>query len=173
MYAEYVGLTPEAIALTEEFRLSPKESKSDILVRVLSPLVSNGSAGPSYLDLGQGARLSVGERPVLFLSEDSRRQGNPDAVAEVRNDGFYLDGRKVVPSRGNPLQPAMQLVQERKRHRNSRGELISLSAWRQWHVVRDGRLLSMLELKDPRLAHKRGRRISKLASHLTLKELGL
>jgi hypothetical protein len=172
MYAEYVGFTPEAVTLVEQFRLSPNESKCDILVRVLSPLIRRESKQQTYLDLGQGARLCVGERPVLFLSEDAKKSGKPDAVAEVRSDGFYMDGRKIEPSRGNPLQPALKIVQQRIGHRNNKGELISLSAWRQWHVIRDGKLNSILELKDPQLARKRGRIMANL-SNLTLGQLRL
>jgi hypothetical protein len=62
----------------------------------------------------------------------------------------------------------MRLVQERKGHRNAKSEIISLSAWRQWHVVRDGRLFSMFELKDPTLARKRT-----LGVEITLADLGL
>src|SRR5437016_2594111 len=101
MYAEYVGLTTEAVTLIEQCRLSPTESRSDILVRVLSPLIQRESSQRAYLDLGQGARLYVGERPVLFLSEDAKKSGRPDAVAEVRDDGFHMDGRKIEPIRGN------------------------------------------------------------------------
>lgn len=157
MYAEYAGLTPRAITLIEKLRVSPTESKSDILVRVLSPLAEPNETQQPGLDLGQGVRLYVGEKPLLFLSQSAKRNRRPDAVAEVRADGLYLDGQKVRPKKGNPLQPAMKLVQERKNHRNDRDELISLSAWRQWHVVRNETLYSILELKDPKLAHRRGR----------------
>jgi hypothetical protein len=158
-YAEYPGLTAEAVALIEQHRRSPFESKSQILVRVLSD--PNGRATARVpdpdLDLGQGARLRVGERPVLFLSEEAKRKGQPDAVAEVRADGFYLEGKRIEPSKGSVLQPAMKIVQERENHRNANGEIISLSAWRQWHVLREGKLFSIVELKDPALARKRGR----------------
>jgi hypothetical protein len=109
------------------------------------------------LDLGQGAQLRIGEKPILFLSEEAKRANRPDAEAVIRSDGFYLDGKRIEPSKGSVLQPAMKLIQERKGHRNAKGELISLSAWRQWHVVRDGKLVSMLELKNPALAHRRKR----------------
>lgn len=179
-YSEYAGLTTEASALIERHRQSPIESKSQILVRVLSG--ANGQpamAGVNgdYLDLGQGVRLRAGERPVLFLSEEAKRKGQPDAVAEVRSDGFYLDGKRIEPSKGSVLQPAMKIVQERKKHRNADGDIISLSAWRQWHVVRDGKMFSMVELKDPALARKRGRltaaQATALLKDLTLKDLGL
>lgn len=164
--AEYVGLTPEAIGLIERCRTMPDETRSDIIVRALSPIVGPITPRPDGLfDLGQGAHLAVGEKPILFLSEDAKRRNKPDAIAEIRSDGFYLEGRKIEPSKGSVLQPAMRIIQERKGHRNSRGELISLSAWRQWHVVRNGQLRSMLELKNPELAHRRGRR------ELTLEDL--
>ena len=172
MYAEYAGLTSEAITLIEKLRLSPTESKSDILVRVLSRLVEPAANEQPGLDLGQGARLHVGEKPMLFLSQAAKRSRIPDAVGEVKADGFYLDGKKIRARKGNPLQPAMSLVQERKNHRNDKGELISLSAWRQWHVVREGKLCSVLELKDPNLAHRRGRLLA-TSTDLTPEQLGL
>lgn len=170
MYSEFVGLTPQAVALIERYRLSRDESQSDIIVRVMSSLAQPEPAKrqTEFLDLGQGATLRVGERPILFLSEDGKRRGRPDAVAEVRADGFYLDGQRIEPSKGSVLQPAMKLVQHRKNHRNHQGELISLSAWRQWHVIRDGKMLSMLELKDPALARKRGRHFLDIYKDLEL-----
>jgi hypothetical protein len=116
--------------------------------------------------------LHVGEKPILFLSQAAKRSRTPDAVAEVKADGFYLDGKKVRARKGNPLQSAMKLIQERRNHRNHKGELISLSAWRQWHVVRDGKLCSILELKDPNLAHRRGRLLV-TSTNRTLEQLGL
>jgi hypothetical protein len=173
-YSEYVGLTAEASFLVERRRESPFESKSQILVRVLSnpngPAMSPKPEPSPDLDLGQGARLRVSERPILFLSEEAKRKGRPDAVAEVRADGFYLEGKRIEPSKGSVLQPAMKIVQERKNHRNADGQIISLSAWRQWHVLRDGKLLSMVELKDPALARKRGRAAP---PDITLEDLGL
>lgn len=169
MYAEFVGLTPEAVTLVERLRLSAQESKSDILVRVLSALLAPKEKSDDVLQLGQGAFLRVGEQPMLFLSEAAKRLRKPDAIAEVRSDGLYLDGVRIKPSKGSVLQPAMKLVQERKGHRNADGALISLSAWRQWHVIRDGDLLSMVDLKDPALAHRRGRAVPEL----TLRDLGL
>jgi hypothetical protein len=164
---EYIGLTKAQCALVERFRRSPDETKSEIIERVLSPLRSLATRAQAtaagiretveWFDLGQGARLKVGEQPRLFLSEDAKRRRSPDAVAEIRSDGFYLDGSKITPSYGSVLQPAMRIVQERKNHRNAKGELISLSAWRQWYVSRDGKLVSILELKDPKLARRRGR----------------
>ena len=143
-----------------------------LIVRVLSSLIPPHRArSTEFLDLGQGVRLHIGERPVLYLSQAAEKKEPPDAVAEIRSDcGFYLDGQKIESSspRGNPLQAAMKLVQERKGHRNAKGEIMSLSAWRQWHVDRDGRRVSMFELKDPALARKRTRRVE-----ITLADLGL
>lgn len=159
MISEYVGLTAEAITLIERRRLSPEESRSDIIVRALSAGPEKPvPASPKRLDLGQGAFLLVGERPRLFLTEEAKRANRADAVAEVREDGLYLSGEKIEPSRGSVLQPAMHQVQNLLNHRNNKGEIISLSAWRQWHVERDGKLLSMVELKDPDLARKRSRK---------------
>lgn len=157
---EYAGLTQEAATLIESFRTSPAESKSDIILRALGPLNSGKSEvadSERFLDLGQGARLRVGETLSLFLSEESKRKRQPEATAEARADGLYLNGKRVAPSKGSYLQPAMLSIQEKRNHRNDRGQIISLSAWRQWHVERAGKLVPVLELKDPALAHKRGR----------------
>jgi len=172
---EYIGLNRDQSTLIECFRQSPAETKPDIIERVLSPLrpparvstpLAKGAPGGAF-DLGQGVRLLVGEKPILYLSEEAKRMRQADAVAEVRDDGFYMDGAKIAPSNGSVLQPAMKIVQARKNHRNSKGELISLSAWRQWYVLRNSKLFSMLELKDPALARRRGR------PELTMEDLGL
>ena len=170
---EYAGLTQEAATLIEGFRTSPGESKSDILVRVLRP-GSDGSKSPPVggIDLGQGVVLPVGEKLYLYLSEDAKRSRKANAVAEVMADGFYLSGKKIEPSHGSVLQPAMKQIQEKIGHRNERGEIISLSAWRQWHVLRDGNLVPVFELKAPNLARKRGRVWSNRTDK-SLKELGL
>lgn len=112
--------------------------------------------GPDGLDLGQGAVIYVGEELYLFLSEGDKVDKTPAAVAEVREDGLYLYGKRIESSGGSILQSAMKIVQAEKNHRNSKGELISLSAWRQWHVLRDGKFVRIFDIKDPALA--RGRR---------------
>jgi len=161
MFVEYAGLSQEATTLIESFRVSPNETKSDILVRVLSRLRTPAKQRrEAEFDLGQGARLYVGETLLLFLSEGAKRSRVPDAVAEVKVDGLYLFGKKIEPSRRSVMQPAMRLVQKALNHRNDSGELISLSSWRQWHVVREGQLIPVLELKNPTLARKRGRAVS-------------
>jgi hypothetical protein len=176
MFAEYVGLTPEAAALIEAFRHSRTETKMDIIVRELTgisrpenpspplsrgavsgdpPLVSAEQGGE--IDLGQGVKLRVGETLYLFLSVEKKRAGKPDAKAVLCREGLELDGRLVRPSKGgNALQPAMRIVQERIGHRNPHGDFVSLSAWRQWHVWRDERLVPIDKLKDPKLARRRG-----------------
>ena len=168
MYAEYVGLTAEVIALIEQFRQTPNESKSDIIGRQFTAALS-GVRSSKMFEFGQGAKVPVGEPLFLFLSEEAKRRNEPDATAEVRSDGFFLEGKKVEPSKGSVLQPAMKIIQERKGHRNGQGELISLNAWRQWYVVRDRKFIPLTELKDPTLARKRGRD----ASNITLEDLGL
>ena len=169
---EYVGLTQEATTLIESFRSATTESKSDIIVRVLSA-IHNQKIAPAnnqeVFDLGQGAYLKLGETITLYLSEESKRLRHPDATAEVRRDGIYMNGKRVRPSKGSPLQAGMRAVQEKRNHRNEKGEFISLSAWRQWHVERNGQIMPIFELKDPALAHKRGR----IKSELTLQDLGL
>jgi hypothetical protein len=147
MITKYVGLTAEASALIESRRTRPDQAEWEIIVEALKPATvpSKGS-----LDLGQGVVLIAGQTLYLFLSEGSKRARKPDGIAEVRADGLYVDGRKIEPSRGSPLQPAMQIFQERSKH------VISLSSWRQWHVLRDKRFIPLVELKDPALARRRG-----------------
>ena len=155
---EYAGLTKLAAMLIEERRKSPSETKCDILIRILSPNATSAQTeAAATFDLGQGATLMVGEPVFLFLSEDSKQARKPDATAQAKLDGFYLSDRKIRPSKGSVLQPAMQSVQRAKKHFNDKGELVSLSAWRQWHVERNGKLVPVFELKDPALARKRGR----------------
>jgi hypothetical protein len=162
MFAEFVGLTQEAITAIERLRKSPEESRSDIIVRALGG--SRASPKQGFLDLGEGVKIAWGERPMLFLTKEAKREGRPDAIAEVKPDGFYLNGERIRPSkRGNPLDPAMKIVQAQNNHRNDKGEIISLSAWRQWHVHRDGKLISLVELKDPALARTRNRPVLSLA----------
>jgi hypothetical protein len=113
----------------------------------------------------------VGEKPLLFLFEENKKRNEPNAVAEVKEDGFYLKGKKIPPSRGSVIQPAMQMIQEELKHRNKDGQLVSRSAWRQWYVVRDGKLVSLFELKDPAKAKKRGRVVESTTK--SLEELDL
>lgn len=183
MFVEFAGLTQRAATLIESFRISPDETKSDIIVRTLSRLGNNSSAnhlprdpaeeGPeAKFELGQGAQLRIGETAFLFLSENAKQNRRPHATAEVRRDGLYLFGKRIEASKGSVLQPAMRLVQEKLNHRNQDGEIISLSAWRQWHVERGGQLIPVLDLKDPTLARKRGRTTSRSIDK-TAVELGL
>ena len=158
-FVEFAGLTREAALLIEGRRLSPSETKSDIIVRVLSlshQPEPTKTIEPT-LDLGQGVRLKVGEVIYLFLSEQSKRLRHPEGQAEVRADGLYVNGKRVKPSRGSAHHTAMKQVQEKRNHRNEKGELISLSAWRQWHVEREGNMISLDALKSPDLAHRRSR----------------
>lgn len=172
-FVEYAGLTQEAATLLEHFRRAPDETKSDILVRVLTPLrAPTLPPTTKVLELGQGAQLYEGEEILLFLSEEAKRGRKPHAVGTVRGGSLFMDGKKVEPSNRSVLQPAMHAVQSKLNHRNERGEIISLSAWRQWHVVRSGRLMSMVELKDPSLARKRGRTFS-LETDKAAEKLGL
>jgi hypothetical protein len=168
MYEEYVGLTGAAIALIEGHRKSPQESKSDILIRVLTPLAAP-QRSEKFVDVGQGVRLRVGESIVLFLSKEDKQNERPAAKAEIRKDGFFLHGRKKIsPSKGSVIHPAMRLVQAELKHRNDKGEIVSLNAYRQWHALRDGKLVPLDELKDPALRRTRGRRAA-----VTLEDLGL
>lgn len=158
-FVEFAGLPQEAASLGEGRRLSPSETKSDIIVRVLSsnyPPERPKAVEPT-LDLGQGVHLKVGETIHLFFSEQSKRLRHSEGQAEVRADGLYMNGKRVKPSRGSAHHAAMKQVQEKRNHRNEKGDLISLSAWRQWHVERAGRMVPPDTLKSPDLAHRRSR----------------
>jgi hypothetical protein len=152
-YDEFIGITQRVDHLIERNRIAPDETKCEILSRVLGgnePLNLKGKfAG---LDLGQGVQLNIGEKLYLFLR---KKQDKPEAIAEVTEDGLCMDGQKIIPSKGSFIHPAMQIVQRRLNNRNRKGLLISLSAWRQWHVLRDGRFVKLFDLKDPTKAKKR------------------
>lgn len=167
MFNKFIGVTAELAAAIEGYRKTPEQSECDILLGALRPPLAESKM---TFDVGQGAELRVGERLFLFLSETTKLQGKPDGVADVRSDGLYVDGQRVIPSRGSVLGPAMVKWQQRRNHRNTDGKIVSLSAWRQWHVERGGKLVPILELKDPELARHRGR-ISPI--DLTLEDLGL
>ena len=175
MFTKFIGVTQEVSALIEASRTNMAETESDILFRVLPRMVEPDAAAPcptrrAVFDIGEGAQVSVGDKLYLFLSETARKAERPDGVAEVRADGLYVAGTKIVPSKGSHIQPAMKLFQEKAGHRNDKGELISLSAWRQWYIVADGKWTRLDELKDPARAKRRGR---SLRSVLTADELDL
>lgn len=165
MFTEFVGITQEVSNLIELHRKNSTETKCDILQRVLQkPAEKRPAAKERVLDIGQGATLKVGEEIYLFLSDESKKlfkagRKKCDGVATVGVDGIYVNNEKIPPSRGSSLQPAMRLFQEKLGHRNSNGEVIALSAWRQWHVLRDGQLIPIVDLKDPAKARKRGRSV--------------
>lgn len=149
MIVKYVGLTAQAAEIVEHFRSRPDQAEWEIIVEALQPRLNVHSSAAGY-ELGQGVRLNIGEYLYLFLNEQAKRARKQDGIAEVRKDGIYVEGRKIEPSRGSSLQPAMQIFQRRA------GRLVSLSAWRQWHVLRENRFVSLVELKDPALARRRG-----------------
>lgn len=161
-YAEYVGLTQDAITALEINRKTPTESRSTILIRMAGLLASVPSVKPENadytrktLDFGEGIKLFVGERLYLFITNQSLVSGEADAEAVIKRDGLYMDGKKVVALKGRPFHQAMRQVQERMNHKNEKGEIISLSAIHKWHVFRDGIYKSLLNLKDPKLARTR------------------
>lgn len=165
-YSEFVGISPRTASLIEKYRKSPDETKDTIITRIFmlaaqkaadSPAVSTASKGEEHLDLGQGASVSVGEKLYLFLSEKAKNTNKPDGVGEVRRNGIVIDGKLIPPSRNSFIHPAMVEVQEKLGHRNDKGEIISLSAWRQWYVIRKGSLVRLDSLKDTRLARTRRR----------------
>jgi hypothetical protein len=112
------------------------------------------------------------ERKYICFCHNRKKLQKPDSEAEVKDDGIYLFGKKVKPSKGSILQPAMRLIQEAKNHRNPEGLIVSLNAYRQWHVIRQERFVPIYDLKDPDLARKRGGSASFISS-LSLEDLGI
>ncbi|WP_442577832.1 hypothetical protein ACSBOB_20000 [Mesorhizobium sp. ASY16-5R] len=171
-YVEFAGLTAEAVRLIEGLRRSPDDTKSQILVRSLTPLQkapAPAASSAKLIDYKEGIRLPVGEKLYLFLAEADKNEGKPDAEGEIRADGFYMDGKLVPPRKGRPFQPAMEKVQNRKKHFSKKnGGVVSLSSIRQWCVKRDGRFVTLEELKDPDLKRTRGPKLN-----LTLEDLNL
>lgn len=170
MYSKFVGISQEVASLIEARRLNARETENDILLRVLSEQTGAADDDASYYAIGQGARLKVGELMYLFLTEQSKKEHKPHGIAVVKEDGIYVDGRRVEPSRGSAIHPAMQYFQAKNNHRNDKGELVSMSAWRQWYVIRNSKLVQLGELKEPSLARRRGRRVMAPAN-MTLEEL--
>ena len=173
-YSEFIGLSPRLASLIESHRRDPDETKDAILTRLLAvqtpdsivPDQNLKSGEPKMLDLGQGVRIKVGESIFLFLSKESKKAKEPDGVGTVQVNGIAIDGMVVPKSRGSYIHPAMVKIQDIKGHKNAKGEIISLSAWRQWYVDRDG-LVPLIKLKDPNLARKRDQAV------ITLEDLGL
>lgn len=175
MFAEYVGLAQDVANHIEALRERGSETKSDILRRVLGvgPETKRATENSVPVDFGQGVHLSVGEKLYLYLSKPNNKSQKPDGVAEVKPDGLYLDGQKVMPSRGSSIAPAMQAVQTRLNHVNGEGKLVSLSAYRQWHVVRDGKMVPLDHLKDPSQRRRRTPKASTVDVAALLAELGI
>ena len=88
-----------------------------------------------------------------------RKAERPDGTAEVgapNADGIYVESKKVEHSRGSPVGSChAHLSTARRGVTGERRRVISLNAWRKWHVRRKDRLLSLYELKDPALARRR------------------
>jgi hypothetical protein len=95
----------------------------------------------------------------LFLSKEAKSARKYDGIAEVGADGIYVEGKKVTPSKGSAIHPAMVQFQRKANHVRTDGSPVSLSAYRQWHVVRLGDLVPLDDLKDPALARTRGRKV--------------
>ena len=174
MFSEFVGLTQEVASLIESKRERVAETKNDILKRMFLDARSLAEdVQIKSLDLGQGIQLPAGEKLYLYLSKPNSVNQQPDGIAEVRDDGLYLDGERVQPSHRSLIHPAMQIIQERVGHKNQLGKLVSLSAYRQWHVVRDGKLVPIDELKDPQKRRRRAAKASKVDVEALLAELGI
>lgn len=174
MFSEYVGLSQRVASLIEAERLDSSETKDEILWRILKSGETIGAPeAPPCRDFGQGVLLPVGEKLYLFLSKPNGADDKPDGIAEVRLDGLYLDGKRIEASHGSEITPAMRQVQIRSGHFNARGQIVSLSAYRQWHVVRDGRLIALDELKTPDKKRRRTTKASKVDVDALLAELGI
>jgi len=168
MFSKFIGITSELSTLIESRRQRADQSECDILIDALRSAASQSSDEGITFDLGQGAELRVGERLYLFLTKAAKDAAKPDGLAEVRRDGIYIEGKKVSPSNKSLLQPAM--VHFQRRLAGPKADLTSLSAWRQWHVERDGVLVPIFDLKTPALARRRGR---KRLPNLHLEDLNL
>lgn len=175
MFVEYVGLEQDVASEIEARRETRSETKNDILRRLFGerPMLQEADTSPAHIDFGQGIRLPVGERLYLYLTKPKDVNQKPDGLAEVKNDGLYLDGDFIVPSNGSSLAPAMHTVQARLNHVNEKGDLISLSAYRQWYVVRSEKLVSLDHLKDPKLRRHRKSKVPAVDVKALLAELGI
>jgi hypothetical protein len=176
-YPEFIGISQATSMLIEARRRSPDETKDDIINREFSlpTKVLTASARKSapifdgMLDIGQGAKLSVGETTYLFLSKAARKANRPDATALVGKNSITMNGTNYPAVRGF-FNKAMADVQVTKGNVDSDGKPSSLSAWRQWHVLRNDRLTSLLELKDPEQANVR---LRSFTSKQTPEDFGL
>ena len=95
MYDEFVGITQHVDYLIERNRITPGETKCEILARVLGDSASADlEDNPGGIDLGEGVCLRTGEKLYLFLH---KKQTKEDAIAEVQEDGLYMEGQKNYP----------------------------------------------------------------------------
>ena len=175
IFPEYVGLTQQVACLIELHRVDLTETKNDILLRIIprGHVQEAKPTQPQEIDFGQGIRLPVGEKLYLYLSKPNDSTQKPDGTAYTKADGLYVDDKKITPSRGSLIAPAMHLFQQRLGHFDSKGKPVSLSAYRQWHVVRNGSLVSLDELKDPKLARRRATKAGAVDVQALLAELGI
>jgi hypothetical protein len=161
-FVKFVGLSAEAALAVELHRQSASETESDIILRVVgsgpsaSKSLSRSEGAPSeILDIGQGIELKVGETAYLFLSKSDALRNRPAKAAIVTAKGLEMDGQVFPPERGSYVHLPMKRVQELLGHTGADGRPTSLSAYRQWHVVRDGKMVSLESLKDPAKARRR------------------
>ncbi|WP_394761220.1 hypothetical protein [Phenylobacterium sp.] len=178
MYVKYAGLTADAAEALERYRASPSETESDIIIRKLGrpeqgsiarPESRPASPGGAQLDLGQGIQLRVGETAYLYLSKTDMLRDEIAATALVTDNGLRMNGRVYGKFHGSYVQQPMKEIQRRLKHVNNQGKLISLSAYRQWYVLRDRTLVPIESLKNAALARTRLRAVDRL----DLGELGL
>lgn len=169
---KFVGLTAEAALAVELHRQSAKETESDIISRVMGSQ-NKASAGeeatvkPSgepKLDIGQGISLVVGETLYLFLSKSDALRNRPAKAARVTPAGIELDGRLFSPERGSYVHKPMRYVQEQLGHTGANGQPTSLSAYRQWHAMRDDKMVSLESLKDPEKARRRRSNLTSISA---------
>lgn len=146
-----VNLNATTIQLLEGRRLSKEESIDQILQRILSPTPKSPAptAPEKSFNLGKGVWLSEGEEMFMFRAKASRDQQKPEAVAKVVDGKLMLFDQPVMMSKGSYVQPALRRVQIALQDKNPYGEYISLDAWSYWYVARNGKLVTVGELRDP------------------------
>jgi hypothetical protein len=178
MFSEYVGLTQTVASEIETRRITATETKSDILARIfaerITPVLSRQIDAPSLVDLTQGMSVSEGELLYLYLQKPNSASEAPIAKAVFRSGEIYMGSKRVErPYRGNGLAKAMKDAQIAVGHVDAKGNPISLSAYRQWHVIRGGKLIPLEELKKQGQKRIRRTKVALIDTDALLAELGI
>ena len=86
MFTEFVGITQEVANLIETHRVNPNETKCDILLRIIPPILHQPkNSGDQILDLGQGAQLKVGEKIVIATTSYVLEEAEEMIITAVNN----------------------------------------------------------------------------------------